>query len=112
MGRGDIREDPRPLRAPPARRPGDHRALRALRRAGRPGKERPRLAAERDPRGHELFQWSRDAGDRLAFAEVLSSGASFAAPMEETYRLLEADPADTTVVEKYLQEYFTQILQN
>ena len=34
-----------------------------------------------------------------------------AAPMEETYRLLEADPADTTVVEKYLQEYFTQILQ-
>ena len=58
-----------------------------------------------------FFQWSRDAGDRLAFAEVLSSGASFAAPMEETYRLLEADPADTTVVEKYLQEYFTQILQ-
>merc|ERR1711924_220435 len=57
-----------------------------------------------------FFQWSRDAGDRLAFAEVLSSGASFAAPREETYRLLEADPADTTV-EKYLQEYFTQILQ-
>ena len=58
-----------------------------------------------------FFQWSRDAGDRLAFAEVLSSGAAFAAPMDETYRLLEADPADTTVVEKYLQEYFSQILQ-
>merc|ERR1711924_337671 len=48
-----------------------------------------------------FFQRSRDAGDGLAFA----------APMEETYRLLEADPADTTVVEKYLQEYFTLILQ-
>merc|ERR1711924_251398 len=86
--RGDHREDPRPLRAPSAGRPGDHRALRALRRAGRPGEERPVWLLNATRAATNFFQWSRDAGDRLAFAEVLSSGASFAAPMEETYRLL------------------------
>ncbi|CAI5487688.1 unnamed protein product, partial [Closterium sp. Naga37s-1] len=59
----------------------------------------------------QLFQWSSDVADRLAFSEVLTSNAVFSAPMTETYKLLGLDPKDTTTLEKYLQEYYTQILR-
>lgn len=58
-----------------------------------------------------LFQWTSDVADRLAFSEVLSSDAVFSAPMTETYGLLGVDPKDTTTLELYLQEYYTQILK-
>ena len=57
------------------------------------------------------FQWARDAADRLAFADLLSTGEDFNADMTETYKILGVDPASITTVEDYLQEYFTQILK-
>lgn len=57
------------------------------------------------------FQWSKNASDRLAFAEVLASGKSLEAPMEEVYQLFGLDPKETTTLEIYLQEYFGRILQ-
>ncbi|KAK9901082.1 hypothetical protein WJX75_002418 [Coccomyxa subellipsoidea] len=53
------------------------------------------------------FQWARDAADRLAFADILASNEIFSALMEETYQLLDLNPADTTTLEDYLQEYYT-----
>lgn len=58
-----------------------------------------------------LFQWTNDASDRLAFSEVLTSDVVFSAPMTETYSALGADPKDTTTLEQYLQEYYTNILK-
>lgn len=56
------------------------------------------------------FLWARDAADRLAFAEVLSRDESFDAPMDETYKLLDVDPASITRLETYLDEYFANML--
>ncbi|KAL3676785.1 hypothetical protein R1sor_026733 [Riccia sorocarpa] len=58
-----------------------------------------------------LFQWTTDVADRLAFSEVLTSDVVFSAPMTETYGLLGVDPKDTTTLEQYLQEYYSQILK-
>ncbi|KAL2608617.1 hypothetical protein R1flu_027190 [Riccia fluitans] len=58
-----------------------------------------------------LFQWTTDVADRLAFSEVLTSDVVFSAPMTETYGLLGLDPKDTTTLEQYLQEYYSQILK-
>lgn len=57
------------------------------------------------------FQWARDAADRLAFADVLASEEVFTAPMDETYALLDVNPADINDLEDYLKEYFTSILK-
>lgn len=38
-----------------------------------------------------------------AFADILASNENFSAPMEETYKLLDLNPADTTTLEDYLQ---------
>ena len=38
-----------------------------------------------------------------AFADILASNETFAAPMEETYKLLDLNPEDTTTLEQYLQ---------
>ena len=46
-----------------------------------------------------------------AFADVLASNEVFTANMEETYRLLDLNPADTTSLDQYLKEYYTQILK-
>uniref|UniRef100_A0A0C9RQ01 TSA: Wollemia nobilis Ref_Wollemi_Transcript_4234_1550 transcribed RNA sequence n=1 Tax=Wollemia nobilis TaxID=56998 RepID=A0A0C9RQ01_9CONI len=58
-----------------------------------------------------FFQWTNDVADRLAFSEVLSSDVVFSASMAETYSLLGLDPKDTSTLEKYLQEYFSNILK-
>ncbi|KAH7432003.1 hypothetical protein KP509_07G004000 [Ceratopteris richardii] len=58
-----------------------------------------------------LFQWTNDAADRLAFSEVLTSDIVFSAPMVDTYATLGADVKDTTTLEQYLQEYYTNILK-
>lgn len=57
------------------------------------------------------FQWARDAADRLAFADILSSSETFSAPMDETYKLLDIDPSSITTLESYLQEYYTSIMK-
>lgn len=38
-----------------------------------------------------------------AFADILASNETFAAPMDDTYKLLDLNPADTTTLEQYLQ---------
>jgi len=57
------------------------------------------------------FQWATDAADRLAFADLLSTGENFDADMSETYGVLGVDPASINSLESYLEEYFTQILK-
>jgi hypothetical protein len=57
------------------------------------------------------FQWARDAADRLAFAEVLTSDEDFAADMTQTYETLGVDPTSITGLEAYLQEYYSRILK-
>ncbi|XP_020091527.1 uncharacterized protein ycf39 isoform X1 [Ananas comosus] len=58
-----------------------------------------------------FFQWTNDVADRLAFSEVLSSDTVFSVPMTETYSLLGVDQKDIATLEKYLQDYFTNILK-
>ena len=59
-----------------------------------------------------FFQWSTAASDRLAFAEVLSSGVEFNSDkMAETYKILGMDESETTTLEEYMEEYFSKILK-
>ncbi|KAH8967758.1 hypothetical protein BDL97_03G093400 [Sphagnum fallax] len=58
-----------------------------------------------------LFQWTADVSDRLAFSEVLTGDDVFSASMTEMYSMLGADPKETTTLELYLQEYYSQILR-
>lgn len=58
-----------------------------------------------------FFQWTQDAGDRLAFVEVLAGGKALDAPMEEVYQVFGLDPQQTTTLEAYLEEYFNRILK-
>lgn len=62
-------------------------------------------------RATRFFAWTRNASDRLRFAEVLASGKPFDAPMDEVYATFGLDPAKTTTVEAYLQEYFNRIMK-
>lgn len=57
------------------------------------------------------FQWAKDAADRLAFADLLSTGEDFTADMTETYRVLGMEEGSVSSLEDYLQEYFTRILK-
>lgn len=43
--------------------------------------------------------------------QVLSSDMVFSAPMSETYQLLGVDSKDIVTLEKYLQDYFSNILK-
>uniref|UniRef100_A0A803MCF2 NmrA-like domain-containing protein n=1 Tax=Chenopodium quinoa TaxID=63459 RepID=A0A803MCF2_CHEQI len=60
-----------------------------------------------------FFQWTSDVADRFGLfrGRVLSSDMVFSAPMAETYQLLGVDPKDIVTLEKYLQDYFTNILK-
>lgn len=58
-----------------------------------------------------FFQFGQNASDRLYFAEVMATGTPLDAPMEEVYKVFELDPAETTTLENYLQEYFSRIMQ-
>ena len=44
-------------------------------------------------------------------AEVTGGGVSLNAPMEESYEAFGLDPAETTSLEGYLEEYFSSILK-
>eukprot|EP00241_Pyramimonas_parkeae_P005882 CAMPEP_0114252466 /NCGR_PEP_ID=MMETSP0058-20121206/15853_1 /TAXON_ID=36894 /ORGANISM="Pyramimonas parkeae, CCMP726" /LENGTH=396 /DNA_ID=CAMNT_0001366405 /DNA_START=69 /DNA_END=1259 /DNA_ORIENTATION=+ len=58
-----------------------------------------------------FFQWTRDASDRLAFANLLTNNEVISAPMDDTYTLLGLDPSDTTTLDSYLDDYFGRILK-
>lgn len=45
-----------------------------------------------------------------AFSQVLSSNENFAAPMDETYKLLGVNPSEVTTLESYLGDFYTRIL--
>lgn len=57
------------------------------------------------------FKWTLNISDRLAFGEVLASGKSMNADMEEIYKTFGLNPAETTTLEGYLQEYFDRIMK-
>lgn len=58
-----------------------------------------------------FFQWGWNLADRLAFAEVLSTGRPLTASMDEVYEVFGLDPQETITLESYLQEYFSRILK-
>ncbi len=58
-----------------------------------------------------FFQWTWNIADRLAFAEVVSTGKPLTASMDETYTVFGLDPNETTTLESYLQDYFSRILK-
>jgi nucleoside-diphosphate-sugar epimerase len=58
-----------------------------------------------------FFQWSWNVADRLAFVEVLATGKSLTASMDEVYPVFGLDPKETTTLEGYMQEYFTRIMK-
>ncbi|WP_088892966.1 SDR family oxidoreductase [Leptolyngbya ohadii] len=65
-------------------------------------------AVERTAR---FFQWGWNLADRLAFAEVVSSGKPLTASMEETYAVFGIPAGETTTLESYMQEYFGRIMK-
>ncbi|PNW35545.1 UNVERIFIED_CONTAM: 3-beta hydroxysteroid dehydrogenase [Euhalothece sp. KZN 001] len=62
-------------------------------------------------RAMRFFEWTRNASDRLIFANVLVSGKPFDAEMSEVYDLFGLNPNQMTTVETYLQEYFSRIMK-
>jgi uncharacterized protein YbjT (DUF2867 family) len=57
------------------------------------------------------FESGRNASDRLAFAEIISAGAAFDAPMQDSYAAFGLDPEETTKLEDYFKEYYDTILK-
>ena len=62
-------------------------------------------------RAMRFFEWTRNASDRLIFANVLVSGESFNADMSAVYDIFGFTPNEMTTVETYLQEYFSRIMK-
>ena len=58
-----------------------------------------------------FFQDALNVSDRLAFAEVTSSGVPLDADMSNTYEVLELKKEDSTSLESYIKEYYQQILK-
>ncbi len=58
-----------------------------------------------------FFQWTLNASDRLAFAEVIAKGEPLNASMDEVYQVFGMDSQEITTVEAYLQEYFNRIMK-
>jgi uncharacterized protein YbjT (DUF2867 family) len=58
-----------------------------------------------------FFEWGMNISERLAFAEVLSSGDDFTTDMNDVYKMFEFDPLDTMSLERYMQDYFGRILR-
>ena len=58
-----------------------------------------------------FFEWTWNISDRLAFAEVVSSGKPITAEMDEVYKTFGIDPQEITTLEAYLQDYYGRILK-
>ena len=58
-----------------------------------------------------FFQDSLNIAERLAFAEVTSSGKELNADMKKTLDLLDMNESEMTSLESYIQEYYQQILR-
>ena len=58
-----------------------------------------------------FFKASLNVAERLAFAEVVGGGEPLTAPMEASYAAFGLDPAETTLLEDYLKEYYDTILR-
>ena len=58
-----------------------------------------------------FFQDSLNVAERLAFAEVTSSGEALDADMSQTYEILDLKKEDMTSLESYIKEYYQQILR-
>jgi uncharacterized protein YbjT (DUF2867 family) len=58
-----------------------------------------------------FFEAGLNVSERLAFAEVGNDGRALDAPMDETYAAFGLDPAATTRLEDYLEEYTSGILK-
>ena len=58
-----------------------------------------------------FFQDALNVSERLAFAEVTSSGFPLDSDMSDTYEILEIKRDDITSLENYIKEYYQQILK-
>ncbi|MEM9136073.1 MAG: NmrA family NAD(P)-binding protein [Cyanobacteria bacterium P01_F01_bin.42] len=58
-----------------------------------------------------FFEWSLNIADRLAFAEVMTSGTPFNADMARTYEAFDISPGEVGTLEEYMQEYFNRIMK-
>jgi uncharacterized protein YbjT (DUF2867 family) len=58
-----------------------------------------------------FFEPGVNVAERLAFDKVTGGGITLSAPMEESYAAFGLDPAETTRLEDYLQEYYDTILR-
>ena len=58
-----------------------------------------------------FFQDSLNIAERLAFAEVTSSGEALNADMSKTYEILDIKKEDMTTLESYIKEYYEQIIK-
>jgi hypothetical protein len=58
-----------------------------------------------------FFDASVNVAERLAFERVTGGGQPLDAPMEESYAAFGLNPAETTSLEQYLQEYYQTILK-
>ena len=58
-----------------------------------------------------FFQDALNVSERLAFAEVTSSGIALDSDMSNTYEILNLKKEDVTSLESYIKEYYQQILK-
>lgn len=58
-----------------------------------------------------FFQWGWNVSDRLAFTEVIASGKTLDAPMDDVYKTFGLNAEETTTLEDYLKEYFSRIMK-
>ncbi len=58
-----------------------------------------------------FFQDALNVSERLAFAEVTSSGVALDSDMRNTYEVLGLKKEDITSLENYIKEYYQQILK-
>ena len=58
-----------------------------------------------------FFQDSLNVSERLAFAEVTSSGRELNEDMQKTYELLGIQESEITTLDSYIKEYYDQIIK-